>query len=341
MKSADVVGDARFFANTGPHSLGSIALALGCATPAGDRMIAGLASLEAAGPEQISFLANPKHLALLDRTRAGAVLVTQPWQDRVPAGAAGFVIDDPAASWRVLAEFFHPATQLAAGAHPSAVIAASASIDPSAQIGANAVIGERTEIGADCTIGPGAVIGDGVVLGPGCRVGANASISHATLGARVTIYPGARIGQEGFGFVIAATGFVTTPQLGRVIIGDDVEIGANSAVDRGALRDTIIGTGTRIDNLVQVAHGVRIGRWCAIAAHAGISGSAEIEDFVVIGGQVGVAEHVRIGAKTRIGAQTGVISDLDPGSVVVGSPARPARDFFREVAILKKIAAKK
>jgi UDP-3-O-[3-hydroxymyristoyl] glucosamine N-acyltransferase len=182
------------------------------------------------------------------------------------------------------------------------------------------------------------VIGDGVVLGPDCRIGPHASISHAVLGARVYIYPGARIGQEGFGFTITARGFLTAPQLGGVVIGDDVEVGANTTIDRGALRDTVIGAGTRLDNLVQVAHNVRIGRYCAIAAQVGISGSAEIGDFVVMGGQAGVADHMRIGSKARVGAQSGVMSAIEEGAVVVGSPARPAREVFREIATVKRLS---
>jgi UDP-3-O-[3-hydroxymyristoyl] glucosamine N-acyltransferase len=152
------------------------------------------------------------------------------------------------------------------------------------------------------------------------------------------VYPGARIGQEGFGFTIMPNGFQTVPQLGCVIIEDDVEIGANTTIDRGALGDTVIGAGTRLDNLVQIAHGVRIGRYCAIAALVGISGSVEIGDGVVVGGQAGFAQHVQVGARSQIGAQSGVMSDLPPGAVVVGSPARPAREVFREIATLKKLA---
>ena len=256
----------------------------------------------------------------------------------MPPGTVALVVADPLAGWAQAAALFHPVPAAEAGIHPSAVVAETAIVDLSAEISALAHIGARAIIGARCRIGPGAVIGNGVVLGPDCRVGPNASISHAVLGARVYIYPGARIGQEGFGFSITPHGFLTTPQLCSMILGDDVEVGANTTIDRGALRDTEIGTGTRLDNHVQVAHGVRIGRYCAIAAFAGISGSAEIGDFVVMGGQVGVAEHVTIGSKARIGAQSGVISELEPGAVVVGSPARPARQVFREIATLKRLA---
>jgi UDP-3-O-[3-hydroxymyristoyl] glucosamine N-acyltransferase len=226
------------------------------------------------------------------------------------------------------------------GVHPSAVIHPDATIDPSTDIGPHAVIGERTEIGPRCRIGPGAVIGAGVILGADCRIGAHASISHAILGQRVYVYPGARLGQEGFGFAITAAGFLSVPQLGRVLIEDDVEIGANSCVDRGAAHDTVIGAGTRLDNLVQIGHNVRLGRCCVVVAQAGISGSAIIEDFVQIGAQAGLVGHITIGAKARIGGQCGVMSDIPPGADVVGSPAMPVREFFRNVAVLRRLARK-
>jgi UDP-3-O-[3-hydroxymyristoyl] glucosamine N-acyltransferase len=333
-----VVGNPRFFANTGPHALGAVAAAAGCGVPAESRMIAGLASLEAAAPDQISFLGNPRHVAMLERTRAGAVLVMPTMQGRVPSGCAMLLTEDPVGSWARVAALFHPVQSPKAGIHASAVVAEDATIDPTVEICAQAVVGARAEIGARCRIGPGAVIGDGVVLGADCRIGPHASISHAVLGARVYVYPGARIGQEGFGFTITERGFLTAPQLGGVVIGDDVEVGANTTIDRGSLRDTVIGAGTRLDNLVQVAHNVRIGRYCAVAAQVGISGSAKIDDFVVLGGQAGVADHMRIGTKARVGAQSGVMSTIEGGAVVVGSPARPAREVFREIATLKRLS---
>ena len=181
--------------------------------------------------------------------------------------------------------------------------------------------------------------GSGRIGGGG--TGASASVSHAVLGARVYIYPGARIGQEGFGFAITARGFVTVPQLGRVMIGDDVEVGANTCVDRGSAQDTVIGAGTRLDNLVQIAHNVVIGKCCVVAALAGIAGSAVLEDFVMVGGQVGIAGHVRVGQRAKMGAHTGVISDVAAGSELLGSPAMPIKEFFRNVAVLRKLSAER
>ena len=335
---APEIGNPRFFSNTGPHPVAAVAELIGCDSPAGSVSLAGLSSLEAAGPDHVAFISNVRHAALLERTRAGAVLVAGELAGRVPPATLRLVTDDPLAAWARVAALFHPMSRVVPGIHPSAVVEAGAVVDPGAQVCAQAVVEAGAEVGPGCRIGPGAVIGAGVTLGPDCRIGPHASISHAWLGARVYVYPGARIGQEGFGFSITAQGFLTAPQLAGVVIGDDVEIGANATIDRGALRHTVIGAGTRIDNLVQVAHNVRIGRHCAIAAQVGISGSAEIDDFVVIGGQAGVADHMHIGARARVGAQSGVMSQIASGAVVVSSPARPVRDVFREIATLKRLA---
>ena len=185
------------------------------------------------------------------------------------------------------------------------------------------------------------MIGAGVVLGRDCRIGSHASVSHALLGERVYVYPGARIGQEGFGFAVTARGFETVPQLGRVLLHDDVEVGANSTVDRGSAGDTVIGTGSRLDNLVQIGHNVVLGRCCIIVAQVGISGSTMLGDFVQVGGQAAMAGHLQIGSGAQIGAQAGVISDVEPGAKMLGSPAQPSRDFFRQIAVLKKLLPKR
>ena len=338
MERSTSVGNPRFFACTGPHTMATVAATVGCGVPQSDLLVTGLAALETAGPSEISFAGHRRHAAALARTEAGAVLVRPDMQASVPAGSVALIIADPATGWAQLAALFHPVPAVTPGIHATAVVAPDATVDPTAEICAHAVIDAHADIGPRCKIGPGAVIGAGVVLGEACRIGAHVSISHAILGARVCIFPGARIGQEGFGFTISAQGFQTVPQLGLVILEDDVEVGANTTIDRGALRDTVIGAGTRLDNLVQVGHNVHIGRYCAVAALAGLSGSVEIGDFCVVGGQSGFASHVRVGTKAQIGAQSGVMSDLEPGAVVVGSPARPAREVFREIATLKRLA---
>lgn len=333
-------GDARFFGRSGPHALSDVAAAAGGAVEARVLILSGVAPLQTAGPNDVSFLDNRKYAPLLETTRAGAVVVHPNLAARVPAGCVAIVTAEPYLGWARVAALFHPSPPQRPGRHPSAVVDAEAEVDPSAEIGPLAVIGARASIGARCRIGPGAVIGEGVVLGADCRIGANASVSHALVGARAYIYPGARIGQEGFGFATTAAGFLTVPQLGRVLIGDDVEIGANSTVDRGSIHDTVIGAGTRIDNLVQIAHNVQLGRCCVIVSQAGISGSTVVEDFVQVGGQAGLTGHLHIGRKARIGAQGGIMADVPAGADVVGSPAMPVREFFRQVATLRRLAGR-
>jgi UDP-3-O-[3-hydroxymyristoyl] glucosamine N-acyltransferase len=262
-------------------------------------------------------------------------------QSRVPDNAIAIVTREPYTGWARVAALFHPAPIASPGVHPSAVIDDTATIDPSAEIGALCVIEAGAEIGAGCRIGPAAVIGSGVVLGRDCRIGAHASISHAILGDRVYVYPGARVGQEGFGFAVTNGAFLTVPQLGRVLLHDDVEIGANSTVDRGSAGDTVIGAGSRLDNLVQIGHNVVLGRCCIIVAQVGISGSTILGDFVQVGGQAAMAGHLQIGSGAQIGAQAGVISNAEPGARLLGSPAQPVRDFFRQIATLKKLSAKR
>lgn len=331
-------GDARFFARTGPHALSALAAATGAEIRGTERVLSGVAPLQTAGPDQVSFLDNRRYAALLESTRAGAVIVHPDLAARAPEGCATLVTPAPYEAWARVAALFHPAQAARAGRHPSAVIAEDAAVDDSAEIGPLAVIGPGASIGPRTQIGAGAVIGARVVIGADCRIDALVSISHAILGDRIHLLPGARIGQEGFGFAQTATGFLPVPQLGRVLIEDDVEVGANTTIDRGSTQDTVIGAGSRLDNLVQIAHNVRLGRCCVIVAQAGIAGSAVLEDFVVVAGQVGVKGHMTIGKGARIGAQAGVIADVPAGADVVGSPAEPVRDFFRGVATLRKLA---
>jgi UDP-3-O-[3-hydroxymyristoyl] glucosamine N-acyltransferase len=335
-------GHTRFFKRSGPHSLAVIAEAAGGSVASNsDRFFDGVAPLQTAGREQISFLDNRRYGPLLDVTRAGAVIVHPDMQSRVPEGSIAIVTREPYVGWARVAALFHPAPSASPGIHPSAVIDDTATIDLSAEIGPLCVIEAGAVIGPGCRIGPSAVIGRGVLLGRDCWVGAHASISHAILGDRVYVYPGARVGQEGFGFAITGDGFLTVPQLGRVLLHDDVEVGANSTVDRGSAGDTVIGAGSRLDNLVQIGHNVVLGRCCVIVAQVGISGSTILGDFVQVGGQAAMAGHLHIGDGAQIGAQAGVISDVEPKARLLGSPAQPVREFFRQIAVLKKLSAKR
>src|SRR6478609_1083117 len=331
------MGDPRFFARNSPHCLADIAAAAGGVAPAMHRMFTGVAPLQSARLDQVSFLDNRRYVRALERSTAGAVLVHPDMKERVPASTIAIVTPSPYEGWARVAALFHPAPLLRPGIHPSAVVDAEARVDASAQIGPHVVIEARAEVGPGSRIGPLATIGEGVVVGRDCRIGAHASISHAVIGNRVYIYPGARIGQEGFSFASTKNGFLSIPQLGRVLVEDDVEVGANSTIDRGSTQDTVIGAGTRIDNLVQIGHNVRLGRCCVIVAQVGIAGSTVLEDFVQAGGQAAMAGHLRIGRGSQIGAQAGVISDTPPGSILLGSPAQPRTEFFRQVATLKRM----
>ena len=332
-----IAGDPRFFLRSGPHSLAAVAAAAVAELPAGSLMLTGVAPLQTAGPEEVSFLDNRKYAAALAETRAGAAIVHRDMAEKVPAGTVAIVAAEPYVAWARVAALFHPLPPVSAGIHLTAVVAPSAVIDTSAEIGPLVVVGEHVEIGPRCRIGAAAVIGDGVVLGADCRIGSHVSLSHALLGDRVTVFPGARIGQDGFGFAVTPAGFLSVPQLGRVVLEDDVEIGANTTIDRGSLHDTLIGAGSRLDNLVQIGHNVRLGRGCVIVSQAGISGSTILEDHVMVAGQAGLTGHLRIGRRARIGAQAGVMADVPAAADVVGSPAQPVREFFRHVAVLRRL----
>ncbi|MGH7119389.1 MAG: UDP-3-O-(3-hydroxymyristoyl)glucosamine N-acyltransferase [Acetobacteraceae bacterium] len=338
---AAIAGDPRFYAASGPLSLSSVAAAVGASPPNEERLLRGVAPLQTAGPGEVSFLDNPRYLAALEATRAGAVVLRPEMAGRVPAGTTPILVAEPYQAWARVAQLFHPPPPPRPGIHRSAAIAEGAIVDPTAEVGPFVAIGAGAEIGPGCRIGAGAVIGPGVVLGSECRIGTHASVSHALLGQRVRIHPGVRIGQEGFGFAAAGDGFVSAPQLGRVVIEHDVEIGANSTIDRGSVQDTLIGAGSRLDNLVQIGHNVRVGRLCVIVSQVGVSGSTVIEDFVMIGGQAGFVGHLHIGRKARIGAQAGVIADVPAGANVVGSPAVARRSFFRQLALLRRLASGK
>jgi UDP-3-O-[3-hydroxymyristoyl] glucosamine N-acyltransferase len=225
------------------------------------------------------------------------------------------------------------ASGIAAGAlvHATARLESGVVIDPAA------VIGPRAEVGSGTVIGPTAVIGPGVRIGRDCVIGAGCTVVHALIGDRVIVHPGTRIGQDGFGYVPGAAGHGKVPQVGRVIIMDGVEIGANAAIDRGAIRDTVIGEGTKIDNLVQIAHNVEIGRHCVLAAHTGISGSCTIGDYVMMGGRVGITDNVTIGAGAMIAAGSGVMSTIPPGEKWGGAPAQPAREWLKANAALRRL----
>lgn len=334
------MADPRFFQVAGPFTLGQLAelCRAELSDPAqADKVVTDVGALETASADQISFLDNRKYMAAFTGTQAGAVIVHPEVADRAPAGTPLLLTKDPYRAYATVAQAFYPRPVAREWRAPTAWVDEQARIGADCWIGPGAVIGARAEIGPGCRIEAGAVIGDGVVLGAGCSVGANASVYCAIIGNNVSIYPGARIGQDGFGFAMGAQGHLKVPQLGRVVIGNNVEIGANTTIDRGAGPDTVIGDGCWIDNLVQIGHNVQLGRGCVVVAQVGISGSTQFGDFVAAGGQAGFAGHLKIGMGAKIMAQSGVIGDVPAGQVYGGYPAVPRMEWLRQSATLSKL----
>jgi len=309
----------------------------------GERRISGIGPLDRAGPNELAFMQNQKYAAAFPGTRAGICLTTEKFAGAAPGHVAVLVTPAPYRAFVAVAQKLYPgamrpsslfeASGVAAGAlaHPAARLEQGVIVDPAA------VIGPRAEIGAGTIIGPTAVIGPDVRIGRDCVIGAACTVVHALIGDRVIIHAGTRIGQDGFGYVPGAAGHGKVPQVGRVIVMDGVEIGANTTIDRGAIRDTVIGEGTKIDNLVQIAHNVEIGRHCVLAAHTGISGSCTIGDYVMMGGRVGITDNVTIGAGAMIAAGSGVMSNIPPGEKWGGAPAQPAREWLKANAALRRL----
>ena len=329
------MADPRFFRRFGPFRLEDIAAEVGAALPdpsTKDVMICDIASLETAGPGELSFFNHSQYLSAFHATRASAVVTTPDLARNGPQGVCLMSVAEPQLAFARIGLLYYPSSR------PEPQISADARIDPSAVIGAGARIDAGAIVGAGAEVGPGchiachAVIGSGVVLGNDCAVGANSCISYAIIGARVRIASGVSIGGQGFGFVPTGNGRLRIPQLGRVIIENDVEIGANCAVDRGSTGDTVIGAGTVLDNLVHIAHNVRLGRYCVICGQVGIAGSTVVGDGVMIGGQVGISDHLHVGSGARIASKSGVIRDVKEGEAIGGYPAMPIREWHRQTA---------
>ncbi|CCQ73978.1 UDP-3-O-(3-hydroxymyristoyl)glucosamine N-acyltransferase [Magnetospira sp. QH-2] len=338
------MADPRFFNRAGPFTLGELAVLCGATlnpdVKAG-RQFKDVAPLETAGPEEISFLDNTKYVSAFAQSKAGACLVKSAHADKAPSGMVLLISPDPYRAYAMIASAFYPDPPARDVVEEGAIIADDAEIGPNTHVESGAIIGRRAKIGDGCHIQANAVIGDGVVIGDHCRIGPGAGLAKCLVGDRVVIHGGVRVGQDGFGFALGPQGHLKVPQLGRVLIGDDVEIGANTTIDRGTGPDTEIGAGCKIDNLVQIGHNVKLGRNCIVVAHVGISGSTKIGDFVMIGGQAGIAGHLTIGDGARISAQSGVFRNIELGQTVSGSPAMPTKEHWRQVAMLAKLSKKK
>ena len=338
------MADPRFFKRAGPfplHQLAACGEAKLADAAQGALSISDVAPIESAGPGELAYADGKRLAAALAASRAGALLLPPELLDTAPPGPAILLSDAPALAFARIARLFYPEESVDPGIAASAKVAPDAKLGEGVSIEAGAMIGAGAEIGAGTRIGAHAIIGAGVVLGRDGRIGAHCSITHALIGDRAVIDSGARIGQAGFGLVAGPKGLLRRPQLGRVVIGHDVEIGANTTIDRGAAGDTVIGDGCKIDNLVQIGHNVRLGRGCVIVAQVGISGSCVLEDHVQLGGQVGLSDHVTIGRGARIMAQSGVVRDVAPGDAVGGTPAVPIRQHHRQTALLARMARRK
>ncbi len=338
--------DPRFYKKEGPFSLEKLAEIGQCEVVQGNPQlsITDVAPLDMAEATTIGVFHNFKYAQVLATTKASAIILTQDMIELAPQGKALVVSKYPYRSYALIANAFYPPKTSTCTIDPTAVIHTTAKLGDNVTIGPHAVIGEYVEIGQGVQIGALAVIGDHVKIGENTIIGPHVSVAYAIIGNSVNIKAGARVGQHGFGFFRDKGdmgGHVPVPQLGRVIIHDYVEIGSNSTIDRGSGPDTVIGMGTRIDNLVQIAHNVHLGKGCVIVAQVGISGSTKIGDYVAAGGQAGFVDHLKIGTGAQIAAQSGVMRDIEPGEVVMGSPAVPVKSHLRQVAVLKQLAEKK
>ena len=335
-----------FFRDLTGFSLQTIADLLSVPVPVGfdpDTQIKAIAPLDQAGQGDLTFLDNQAYLPQFKVTQATAAIIGKKHQDHIPGHVACFVVDEPYRTFaRITAAMFPSAMRpqpifegigIAPGSfiHPEARLEQGVTVDP------GVVIGPRAEIGAGSIICAGAIIGPDVRLGRNVTIGPSVTITHSLIGNDVIIHTGVRIGQDGFGFAMGRHGHDKVPQVGRVIIQDRVEIGANTTIDRGANRDTIIGEGTKIDNLVQIAHNVVIGRHCVIVAQVGISGSTRLGDFVVMGGQSGCVGHITIGTGAQIAGASSVAGDVPAGERWGGTPARPLRQWGKEIAVLASL----
>lgn len=332
--------DRRFFANHGPFTASDLAAATGATLldqSGASRQFADVAPLDRATAQDVSFFDNSKYIEQFTLSSAGLCFLRQKYVEQAPKSMLVLVTEDPYRCYAIAAQKFYPTVVRTAGIAPTAVIDPTARIGADVGIGPGAVIGKNVSIGARSSIGANAVIGDGVEIGEDSAIGALSTITHTLIGNRVIIHRGVHIGQDGFGFALGREGHVKVPQLGRVVIDNDVEVGSGTTIDRGTGPDTMIGEGAKIDNLVQIGHNVNIGKRAVVVAQCGISGSTRVGDGAVLAGQVGLAGHIKIGAGSKIAAKSGVMNDIPPGSSYGGYPAVPVNDWHRQTIALTRI----
>lgn len=338
------VTDSRFFRRGGPFALAAVLEATGARVTGHhdtSRLFHDVAGLADAGSADLTFLDNVKYVEAFTGCRAGGCFIREQYSDRAPRGMIALISDNPYLAFARAARMFYPDPAVTPGISAQAFIESGARIGEGARIDAFAVIRSGVEIGARCSIGAGCVVEHHVRIGDDCRIGPGAVLMFCVIGNRVTIESGARVGTEGFGFAASPDGAVRLPHVGRVVIGDDVGIGANTTIDRGSLGDTVIGDGAMIDNQVQIAHNAKVGRHAILAGQSGLAGSAILGDFAMIGGQSGVSNHVRVGPGARIGGNSSAARDLEGGGTYLGMPAIPQREFWRRQVMLGRLAKHK
>ena len=332
--------DSRFFKKPSPLSLEQICHHLGIVVPNEydkNKQFESVAVLAAAGAQDVSCYNNAKYLEELKHTKAGLCLVTAEGAAHVPESTLCLIVDHPYRFFGKIAALFYPSSVNHQGISDLSFIHPTAKVGCSCVISAFAVIEADVVVADDCFIGPNCVIQKGTSLGNNCHLEAHVTVGCAIIGNHVYIKPGARIGQPGFGFHMDEKGHFDIPQLGRVIIGDHVHIGANTTIDRGSFADTVIGKGVRIDNLVQIAHNVEVGDNSVLVAQVGIAGSTKLGKFVIAAGQVGIAGHLKIGNGVKIAAQSGLMRDVADKETVAGSPAVPVRDWHKQTIALSRL----
>ncbi|MFN2572485.1 MAG: UDP-3-O-(3-hydroxymyristoyl)glucosamine N-acyltransferase [Gemmatimonadales bacterium] len=329
-------------AGTRPLSANEIAaLTGGKLVGPGTTTVAGIAPLERAGPGDLSFLASPRYAPYFERTSASVVLVA-PALESAPGGPeTRIIVAQPYEALLVVLPVLYPQAVWEAGVHPTAVVGRGAKWQEPVAIGPHVVLGSAVQLGKNVRIGAGCVLGDGVAVGDDTQLFPGVTLYAGTaLGKRVIVHAGAVLGSDGFGYIPGQGGEAhrKIPHVGRCLIGDDIEIGAHTCIDRGSVDDTVIGSGTKIDNLVHIAHNVRIGARCLIMAQAGVAGSVHVEDDVIIGGQAGISDHLTIGRGARLLVQSGHIADVPPGATLFGTPSRAHRDYLRAQVAMYRLS---
>lgn len=345
--------DTRFYTRQGPFSLAELAALTGATLRSGvagaskesvgveRTMVSDVAALDKATASEISFLDNTKYLDNFRVSKAGACFVREKFAKDAPSSMILLLSEDPYRAHALVAQKFYPVITTAPFISPQAHIDETANIGKNCTIFPGVFISANVTIGDNTVIHPNVVISQGVVIGQNSNIGAGTTLSHCIIGDRVILHRNINIGQDGFGFAMGRDGHIKVPQLGRVIIEDDVEIGSGTCIDRGTGPDTHIAAGAKIDNLVQIGHNVHIGRNAIVVSQVGIAGSSRVGDGAVLGGQVGIAGHLRIGAGAKLAAKSGVMTDIPAGAAFGGSPAVSIKDWHRQTIALNKLSQKR